>query len=94
MERIKKNPSFILLNCGRAQHYADWNWQNVSSPFARLYWVERGTAKVHMNNTIYTLTPGSIYLIPPFHLHGYECDDYFTLYYFHVYELPLSLIHI
>ena len=91
---MRKSSNFLLLKCGRAEHHADWNWKNVSSPFARLYWVESGVARVHVDNTIYTLTPGYIYFIPPFHLHGYECDDHFTLCYFHVYELPSSKIRI
>ena len=31
--------NFMMLNVGFAQHNADWNWKNVSSPFARIYYV-------------------------------------------------------
>ena len=36
----------FVLNIGLAQHNADWNWKNVSSPFARLYYVIEGSAKI------------------------------------------------
>lgn len=36
----------FVLNIGLAQHNADWNWKNVSSPFARLYYVTEGSAKI------------------------------------------------
>ena len=36
----------FVLNVGLALHNADWNWKNVSRPFARLYYVIEGTAKV------------------------------------------------
>ena len=31
----------LILNVGLAIHNADWNWKNVSSPFARLYYIIR-----------------------------------------------------
>ena len=34
MEQV--NIGFILLNIGYAIHHADWNYQRVSSPFARI----------------------------------------------------------
>lgn len=82
----KDSRQFILLNAGIAEHHSDWNWDNVSSPFARLYMVREGEATVHMPNGAQKVVPGYIYLIPPFTLHRYECDGYFSLYYFHIYE--------
>ena len=31
-----------LLNTGYADHDADWNWRDVRSPFARIYYVTQG----------------------------------------------------
>lgn len=77
---------FIILNAGIAKHYSDWNYRNVTSPFARIYMVIEGTATVHLAQGSNRLKPGYLYLIPPFTMHSYECDGYFSLYYFHVYE--------
>nr|WP_129732381.1 AraC family transcriptional regulator [Parabacteroides goldsteinii] len=88
----KENTDLILLNIGYAVHRADWNYKNVNSPFARIYLVKEGVAKLHLQDRdhIQLLTPGHLYLIPPFTLHSYECDDFYTLYYIHIYENPLS----
>lgn len=45
--RIKMNIpieslNFQMLNVGLAKHDADWNWQNVVSPFTRIYLVTEG----------------------------------------------------
>lgn len=80
-------PELILLNIGYAVHHADWNYKNINSPFARIYLVKEGFAKLHLpDSRVQDLTPGHLYLIPPFTLHSYECDDYYTLYYIHIYE--------
>lgn len=86
----KENTDLILLNIGYAVHRADWNYKNVNSPFARIYLVKEGVAKLHLQDHVQPLTPGHLYLIPPFTLHSYECDDFYTLYYIHIYENPLS----
>ena len=78
--------NLILLNIGYAVHYADWNYQNVNSPFARIYLVKEGKAKLHLHERVQELSPGHLYIIPPFTLHSYECDNYFALYYIHIYE--------
>ena len=60
MEQV--NIGFILLNIGYAIHHADWNYQRVSSPFARIYLVKGGTAKLHLPDKVQILLPGqSVY---------------------------------
>lgn len=58
---------------------ADWNYQRVSSPFARIYLVKGGTAKLHLPDKVQILLPGHLYIIPPFTFHSYECDGDFSL---------------
>ena len=79
---------FILLNIGYAIHQGDWNYKHVNSPFARIYLVKEGTAKLHLPDKVQVLLPGHLYLIPPFTLHSYECDGHYSLYYIHIYEPP------
>jgi AraC-like DNA-binding protein len=80
------------LNVGYAHHNADWNWCNVRSPFARLYYVTEGEAQIEFlsadkksQNTV-TLSPDHLYIIPPFSLHNEVCAGSFSHYYIHVYE--------
>jgi len=82
----KEQINLILLNIAYKVHYADWNWKEVNSPFARIYLVESGTAKVAMPDGVYKIEPGYLYLIPSFVTHSYENDSTFTLYYIHVYD--------
>ena len=82
----KENINLILLNAARKFHDADWNWKGVNSPFARIYMVESGSAKVIMPDGTHTIEPGYLYLIPAFVTHGYENDSLFTLYYIHIFD--------
>ena len=82
----KENLNLILLNVARKEHDADWNWKGVTSPFARIYMVESGSAKIVMPDGTYVIEPGYLYLVPAFVTHGYENDSYFVLYYIHIYD--------
>lgn len=88
MER--ESADLILLNIGYAVLHGDWNYKHVNSPFARIYMVKEGTAKLHLPDKVQVLLPGHLYLIPPFMRHSYECDGYYSLYYIHIYEPPLA----
>ena len=76
----------ILLHTGLAHHHADWNWQNVRSPFARIYYIMEGHAQVLLPNRRLDLRAGRMYLIPPYTTHHYICDGHFVHYYVHFYE--------
>jgi AraC-like DNA-binding protein len=71
---------------GLADHLVDWNWKNVRSPFARLYYVTEGTARVQLPTGVYTLRPNHLYFIPAYTMHSYICDAPFSHYYIHIYE--------
>ncbi|MDL2322451.1 AraC family transcriptional regulator [Bacteroidales bacterium OttesenSCG-928-A17] len=77
-----------LLNTGYSVHRGDWNWQEISSPFTRIYYVKEGTARIHLQYFTQELKPHNLYMIPPFTLHSYECNDYFSHFYIHIYENP------
>ena len=74
------------LNVGLAHHDGDWNWKNVRSPFARIFFVVDGFARVEMPSGVYDLKPGYLYFVPAFTTHSYICDSSFTHYYIHAYE--------
>lgn len=76
----------ITLNVGLARHHADWNWQDVNSPFARIFYVVEGGADLVLPDGVHPLRPGHMYFIPPFTTHSYRCDAHFVHYYLHIYE--------
>lgn len=78
--------NLMTLNVGFARHHADWNWQNVSSPFTRIFLVTEGRAWLHLPKGKVELRPGYAYIVPAYTLHSYECDGDFALYYLHVHE--------
>ncbi len=75
-----------MLNVGFARHDGDWNWQDVESPFARIYYVTEGRAKVHLPSGTIELRPHYLYVIPSYTRHTTECTGRFSHYYLHVYE--------
>jgi AraC-like DNA-binding protein len=86
MEHTPGQIQLLLLNVGYLEMNADWNWKNVYSPFARIYYVTEGEARTHIDGRTYTLRPGRLYLTPPFALHSNACDGRFSHYYVHFYE--------
>lgn len=58
-----------------------WNYKNIISPFYRLYYIEDGYGRVYIDGIPYELVPNTLFLIPKFTLHSYECDDYMDHYY-------------
>lgn len=79
---------FLILHAGCCHHDGDWNWQDVRSPFARIYYVSEGTAQVAMPDGIKTLLPHHLYLIPAHTMHCDICTSIFSHYYVHIYEAP------
>lgn len=78
--------NFQMLNAGLSKHNGDWNWQNVSSPFSRIYLCTEGQAWLHTAKQTVELRPHHLYLVPAYVLHSYECHGLFTHYYIHIYE--------
>lgn len=82
------NFPLLMLNVGFASHFGDWNWRNVRSPFARLYYVVDGEAQVELPDGIVSLLPHHLYLVLPYTMHSNICKGGFSHYYLHLYEDP------
>ena len=72
------NFPLLMLNVGFASHFGDWNWRNVRSPFARLYYVVDGEAQVELPDGIVSLLPHHLYLVPPYTMHSNICKGGFS----------------
>lgn len=64
-----------LLHTGKCKVGNWWNYQNVLSPFNRMYYIHSGEGIVVFKKETYRLTEGSIFLIPKFTPHSYQCDE-------------------
>lgn len=83
--KLSVNP--LLLNWGFARLTAgEWEYKNVTSPYARIYCVTEGEATVRMGEKVLHLVPGHLYIIPPYCTHSCHCDRVFSHYYLHFYE--------
>ncbi|GAB3648579.1 AraC family transcriptional regulator [Echinicola sediminis] len=80
------NVQLNLLNAGKARLDKRWDFDNVISPFYRLYLVTEGSGLVHHSGTDYLLKPGYLYLIPSFTYSRYICPDFQIQYYLGVME--------
>lgn len=78
--------NFLMLNVGYATHEGDWNFRDINSPFTRIYFVTDGTAEVELEGKRYVLSPGHMYMIPPFTTHSDISEGLFKHYYVHIYE--------
>lgn len=76
----------IVLNVGYARTMHHWGEKDLSSPFARLYYIKEGEAWLHLPDRDIAVKPGYMYLVPTFVPHSYECNPGFAFYYMFIYE--------
>lgn len=75
-----------VLNAGYANTTQQWNGRGLSSPFARLYYVKEGEARLNLPNIEILMKPGFMYLVPSFMPHSLYCEPGLGFYYLFVYE--------
>lgn len=86
MNKSLQDIRLTLLNVSKVKLDKKWHFDNVISPFARLYLVTDGSAVVSHNNQTFELKKGHLYLIPPFTFSRYACDDNMEQYFVHFLE--------
>lgn len=90
MYRSIENITLSLLNIGYSNLDESWDYENVMSPFFRLYYITDGEARVFHHKEEYILKPGHMYLIPSFTYSRYKCDNHMTQYYISATEISES----
>ena len=86
MNKSLNELKLTLLNIGYANLNQNWNFDNVLSPFLRIYYTISGEAKVFHHHQTYVIRPGYLYLIPSFVYHGYSCETSMEQYFVHLLE--------
>jgi len=86
MQKMLQSLQLSLLNIGYAALDTGWNYDNVISPFCRLYYITKGSAKVYHNAMEFDLKPGFLYLVPSYTYSRYKCDNYHEQYYISFFE--------
>ncbi|NJB35221.1 helix-turn-helix domain-containing protein [Croceivirga sp. JEA036] len=86
MLELLQSLKISLLHTGFAKLGKEWDYDNVISPFVRLFYVTKGTAKLYHNQTTFNLKEGYMYLIPSYVYNRYKCEDYHEQYYISFFE--------
>ncbi len=86
MQKILQSLQLSLLNIGYAHLTTNWNYDNVISPFTRLYYITKGNAKVYHSKKEFELKPDHMYLIPSYIYSRYTCDSNHEQYYISFFE--------
>lgn len=81
MQQLGSPIKLDLLHIGYAKLDEKWNYNNVISPFSRLFYVTTGNAKAYHSSKEFDLRPGYMYLIPSYTYNRYKCDKYHEQYY-------------
>lgn len=78
--------SFSLLHVDYVKLNSSWNFNNVISPYYRLYYIDEGMGSISNNSDKLILEPGYLYLIPSFTICNLKCEDYLSQYFIQFFE--------
>ncbi|TFF37573.1 AraC family transcriptional regulator [Mucilaginibacter psychrotolerans] len=78
--------TYTLLNVDYVNLGPKWNYNNVISPYFRLYFIDAGAGEVSDISTTLKLEPGYLYLIPSFTLCNLVCQSHMSQYFIQFFE--------
>ena len=78
--------SFSLLHVDYVKLNHNWNFNNVISPYYRLYYIDEGLGSISDSSNRLILEPGYLYLIPSFTICNLNCDTYLSQYFIQFFE--------
>ena len=74
---------FKVLAMQRVKMQHGWNFEQVISPFAHLWFVVAGHATIKHHGSAFELRPGCSHLVTPFTLHDCQGEDYLDCFQLH-----------
>jgi len=77
---------FPLLHIDYAKLGPKWNYPGLVSPYFRLYYINEGRGTIAGADTLLTLEPKYLYLIPSFTLCSLRCDETLGQYFIQFFE--------
>jgi AraC family transcriptional regulator len=85
---IKRVPhsTFSLLNVDYVKLTSKWDYQNVISPYYRIYYIDEGLGEISDQLYSLKLEPGYLYIIPSFTLCNLHCNEYLRQYFVQFFE--------
>jgi len=78
--------SFSLLHVDHVKLDLHWDYENVISPYYRLYYIDEGSGHISTEHEKVILEPGFIYIIPSFTLCNLHCSSFLSQYFIQFFE--------
>lgn len=70
-----------IFEAGHSQLSREWNYPRVSSPFSRIFFIEKGEAVIRHSGKEHHLVEGDLHLVPCFVTADYMCPEEHTQYF-------------
>lgn len=83
MDKRILDHTFALLHVDAVKLNEKWNYDNVISPYCRIYYIDEGEGFILTTAKKIKLEPGYLYIIPNFTLCSLRCDEYLSQYFLH-----------
>lgn len=77
---------FSLLHVNYVKLNRKWSYNNVISPYYRLYYIDEGEGSISSSKEVLPLEPGFMYMIPSFTLCNLNCPHYLSQYFIQFFE--------
>lgn len=78
--------NFSILHIDYVKLNNKWNYDNVISPYYRLYYIDQGTGSVSDSSGKLILETGYLYLIPSFTLCNLNCEEFMSQFFIQFFE--------
>lgn len=78
--------NFSILHIDYVKLNSKWNYNNVISPYYRLYYIDEGIGSVSDSSGKLILEPGYLYLIPSFTICNLNCEEYLSQFFIQFFE--------
>jgi AraC family transcriptional regulator len=85
IKRVLQN-TFSLLNVDYVKLTSKWDYQNVMSPYYRIYYIDDGLGELSGRTDFLKLEPGYLYIIPSFTLCNLRCKDHLSQFFVQFFE--------
>lgn len=86
MSRRHLKNFFSLLHVNHVKLDRSWNFNNVISPYYRLYFIDEGNGSISSSHGKISLESGYMYIIPSFTICNLHCPNYLSQYFIHFFE--------
>jgi AraC-like DNA-binding protein len=78
--------SFSLLHIDHVKLNSSWNYDNVVSPYFRIYYIDEGEGFISNEHEEIRLELGYLYIVPSFTLCSLHCNNFLSQYFLHFFE--------